>query len=144
MEIPSEVKIKATLNTGAVYYFPDEELKSTEPHYFIVLNHNPLNDHLLLLVCSSSKINKVKLRSKNFPSTTVVEVSKIEYTDFTTDSIVDCNYIFLRSVEQLIKKCDEGKLLLKSQMPLNILIKLRQGVIDSPSIPEAQKRILNQ
>lgn len=144
MEISPEIKIKASLKSGSVYYYEDNSLTSIEPHYFIVLNHNPSNDLLLLLVCSSSQIPKVKIRNKNNPPSTLVEISPKDYADFTKDSIIDCNMVFPRSVKELVTKLANGKLKIKSEMSASLVAKLRQGVLDSPLIAESLKRILRQ
>jgi hypothetical protein len=142
VDIPPDVQIKAILKPGSVFYFDDAALSSSEPHFFIVINKTPISDHLLLLVCSSTKIAKTKYRSLNYPPSTLVEVSPSEYPDFSQDSIIDCNRVFPRSVQQLINKLSDGKLKLKSEMPGKIVILLRQGVLDSPLVEEALKRII--
>ncbi|MFA6977932.1 MAG: hypothetical protein WC209_01310 [Ignavibacteriaceae bacterium] len=142
MEISPEIKIKASLKSGSVYYFEESSFTSREPHYFIVLNHNPSDDYLLLLVCSSSQISKVKIRNRNNPPSTLVELSPKDYADFTTDSIIDCNKVFPRSVNELVTKLVNGKLKIKSEMSASFVAKLRQGVLDSPLIAESLKRIL--
>jgi hypothetical protein len=94
VEIPPEVVIKSTIKAGSVYYFPDDSLHSPDPHYFIVVNINPLDDTVIILVCASSRIEKVKLRRNLCPPMTLVEVTPDEYNDFSVLSIIDCNYIF--------------------------------------------------
>ncbi len=144
MKIPPEVKIKGTLKSGSVYYFEDDSLTSAEPHYFIVLNQNPSDDLLLLLVCSSSQITKVKIRNANNPPSTLVELSPKDYSDFTRNSIIDCNRVFPRSLNELIKKLAEGKLKIKADLSSPIVAILRQGVLDSTMVEESLKRILRQ
>ena len=46
-EIPWEIRV--SLRAGTVYYFTDHALTTTEPHYFIVVNPRPLDDHVLVL-----------------------------------------------------------------------------------------------
>ncbi len=60
IDIPDEIRIKATIKTGTVYYFTEETFSSDEPHYFIVLNHNPAGANIITLVCSSSQIDKAE------------------------------------------------------------------------------------
>ena len=62
MNIPAKVRILAEIQNGSVYYFEEEKLSSTEPHYFVVLNRNPRNEEFLILVCASSQIMKRKQR----------------------------------------------------------------------------------
>ena len=140
MNIPADVQIKATIKPGSVFYFVEEALSSDDPHYFIVLNHHPLTDDILVLVCSSSQISKVKARVKrrNFPQSTVVELLKSEYPDFTKDSIVDCNEVFPRTIAQLVEKLRHGELRLKTIMESGLVDKLRQAVLDSPKVKNDQ------
>jgi len=143
VDVPPEVKIKAVLKPGAVFYFEEESLKSDEPHYFVVLNQNPSVDVILLMVVSSSQIPKVYLRNQNNnPSETLIEVSPTEYPDFTKNSIFDCNKVFLKTVDELIDKVKTNKLKLKSNISSELLDRLRNAVLASPSVPPSQKRIL--
>jgi hypothetical protein len=138
MKIPADVQIKATIKPGSVFYFVEEALSSDNPHYFIVLNHHPLTDNILVLVCSSSQIDKVKERVKRrqFPESTVVEIFTNEYPDFTKDSIIDCNEVFPRTLEQLIEKLTHGELKLKTMMGRDLIDKLRKAVLDSPKVKD--------
>lgn len=140
MKIPADIQIKATIKAGSVFYFVEEALSSDDPHYFIVLNHHPLTDEILVLVCSSSQINKVKerVRRRQFPESTVVEIFKREYPDFTKDSVIDCNEVFPRTLGQLIEKLTQGELKLKTIMGRDLVDKLRQAVLDSPKVKDDQ------
>ncbi len=140
MDIPADVQIKATIRPGSVFYFVEEALSSDDPHYFIVLNHNPFTDDTLILVCSSSQTDKVKARVKKrgFPETTAIEILKNEYLSFTKDSIVDCNEVFLRKIEELVEKLKQKKLKLKTIMDATLVDKLRKAVLDSPKLKDEQ------
>lgn len=142
MNIPPEIQIYATIRPGAVYYFIEETLYSREPHYFIVLNHHPAEDEVILLVCASSRIQETKKRAqrRSLPEATLVEIRKDEYPDFTTDSIVDCNYVLHRSIEHLVNKLKQGDLKLKTVMESSLVEKLRKAVLDSPVIKENIKK----
>jgi hypothetical protein len=48
-------KLRLTLREGSVYYFTERSLTSAEPHYFIVVNSNPITQELLLLGVVTSK-----------------------------------------------------------------------------------------
>ncbi|MDD5701431.1 MAG: hypothetical protein PHU23_05205 [Dehalococcoidales bacterium] len=142
IEIPPEVVIKSTIKTGSVYYFPEETIHSAEPHYFIVLNINPTDDTILILVCASSRVEKVKLRRRMCPPSTLVEVTPTEYEDFTVPSIIDCNYVLEKSITQLIEKLSTNKLRLKSEMDMSIVDRIRNGVKDSILIDRRIKQTL--
>ena len=57
-EVPWELRL--TLRPGAVYYFQHRALTSVEPHYFIVVNSDPLRDQVLLLAVATSKVESVR------------------------------------------------------------------------------------
>ena len=95
-----------------------------------------------MLVCASSKIQKVKKRRKNLPITTLVEIKQDEYSDFTKDSIIDCNTVFDRTIDQLINKLSCGELKLKSYIGEKLLEKLRHSVITSPLVDNELKQLI--
>jgi len=104
ISIPPEVQIRSTIKSGSVYYFEEASFASCEPHYFIVLNHFPHKDEIVLLVYSSSRIEKVKYRRRDLPPGTLVEIGPCDYPCFTMDSIVDCNVVMVKQIEQLTRR----------------------------------------
>jgi hypothetical protein len=141
VEIPAAVQIRTTIRQGSVYYFCVESFSSDVPHFFIVLNHFPIRDETLLLVCASSQIEKVKWRRRGLTGT-VVEIRNVEYVDFTVDSIVDCNTVFVKGVDELISKLEMGNLKAKSCMDTTLVEKLRKAVLKSPLVEKSVKNIL--
>ena len=103
VDVPPEVAIKATIKSGSVYYFTEESFPSTEPHYFIVLNIDPLKDRVVFLVCASSKIEKVKRRRLHCPSETLVIISPVQYAVFKYETVIDCNSVFEKPVDLLVE-----------------------------------------
>jgi len=75
-KLPQELKLG--LRTGSVFYFRARELTSDLPHFFVVLNQNPLEEKLLLLTVFTSQIDKVRLRNRERPHT-VVEFGPEDY-----------------------------------------------------------------
>jgi len=142
VSIPPEVQIKSSIKPGSVYYFPEKSFSSQAPYYFIVLNYSPLTDEVLLLVCSSSQIEKVRRRRRHLPIETLVDIGNHEYSCFTVDSIVDCNNVFPKPIDELIRKRGLGELDLKGEMAIEIVEKLRAGVLASPLVNEELKDIL--
>jgi hypothetical protein len=57
-------KLRLTLREGSVYYFTERSLTSTKPHYFVVVNSNPVAQELLLLGVFTSKVAEVKQRRR--------------------------------------------------------------------------------
>ncbi len=47
IDIPPEIRIQATIHAGSVYYFPEDTFISDEPHYFILINQDPIIDEAL-------------------------------------------------------------------------------------------------
>ena len=60
MQIPWEIRV--SLRQGTVYYMAERNLTSAQPHYFIVVNADPLGDEILLLTVASSQVDTVKRR----------------------------------------------------------------------------------
>ena len=85
-----DTKLRLSLREGTVYYFTHNTLYSPEPHYFIVVNHDPLAQKVLLLGVVTSKIEKAKLRRKSCIET-LVEMDETSFDVLTKPSIVDCN-----------------------------------------------------
>ena len=97
MDIPPDVQIRSTITLGSVYYFPEDSFKSSEPHYFIVLNIDPIDDIVLYLVCTQSDIENVRnVIRKDCPYETLVEITPSEYPKLKWKSIIDCNYVLCR------------------------------------------------
>lgn len=146
MDIPSSIRILATIKAGSVYYFEEEELSSDEPHYFVVLNQNPRTEEFLILVCASSQIEKRRqiMQRLGFPPETLVFVSPSEYPIFSKDTVIDCNRVFEKTSQTLIEKLDQNKLKVCTEiMPNTILQKLIKGILASTQISEKIKRMLN-
>jgi hypothetical protein len=85
-----DLKLRLTLREGSVYYFEERHLTSPEPHFFIVVNSDPLAQQVLLLSVVTSKVDDVKLRRKTCPET-LVEIAPDVFNVLRKPSIVDCN-----------------------------------------------------
>ena len=85
-----DLKLRLTLREGSVYYFEERHLTSPEPHYFIVVNADPLAQQVLLLSVVTSKVEDVKLRRRACPET-LVELAPATFDVLKKPSIVDCN-----------------------------------------------------
>lgn len=68
--------LRLTLRPGSVYYFQERSFTSPEPHYFIVVNRQPLAGEILVLTVISSKVERVKRLRKELPGT-IVEIGPI-------------------------------------------------------------------
>jgi hypothetical protein len=145
IKFPARVSILSAIKKGSVYYFEDDQLSSTEPHYFVVLNSNPHTSEVLFLVCASSRVEKKKKIAQRlgFHSDTLVFISPAEYKLFTRETVINCNDVFEKSSQSLIEKLDGGKLgLCLELMPKDIIQKLIKGVLASNQVARGIKEIL--
>ena len=142
MPLPWEIKI--SLRQGTVYYMEDRALNSSESHYFIVLNHAPLDGRVLLLAVVSSQIEKVKRRieRKQLPKETFVEITESEYSDFTKDSCINCNQVFTKSIEELAQQFQRKEILAHTDMPAPHLSKIIDGTMLSPMVSDEDKSLI--
>lgn len=85
-----DLKLRLTLREGSIYYFAERHLTSPEPHYFIVVNSDPLAQQVLVLSVVTSQVEGVKLRRKACPET-LVELAPEILGVLKKPSIVDCN-----------------------------------------------------
>ncbi|MBU1692712.1 MAG: hypothetical protein KJ726_01660 [Verrucomicrobia bacterium] len=138
----TDAMLRLTLRGGTVYYLQHRDLSSAEPHYFVVLNLDPLGDDVLVLAMASSKVTSVRNRSRNLPPETLVEISPTEYADFTLQSIVDCNHRFRVTRQELLQKLQAGLAWEKIPLSAEILAKLRRGMLASSLIEEDIKDLL--
>jgi len=134
--------LNLTLRSGTVYYFEHRSLHTGVPHYFIVINADPQLDKVLIMAVGSSQIEKTKLRRRNMPEETLVEVDPSEYSDFTKPTIIDCNQIFELSREELVQKYRMKNLRAHQDFPAAVMDKIWQGVRNSPRVDEVHKQLI--
>ena len=141
VQLPPEVQIRAAIRPGSVYYFPKASFSSSEPHYFVVLNHTPLTDSFLVLVCASSQVEKVK-RRRHCPTSSLVEMAPSDYPSFTKQTIIDCNEVHEHTVDDLVSMRAKFDLRIRPEMSADIVNTLRQAVCSSPLVTGKIKKIL--
>lgn len=143
MQIPPEVHIRATIKEGAIYYFIEDSFGSKEPHFFVVLNRNPLTDEILILVNATTKIDKRREARKRLPPETLVEISSVDCSVLRENSLIDCNSITEKTVDTLIEKLGKSELRVCFEMlKPELLQRLREGVLASPIVIRAHKELL--
>lgn len=138
----SERHIKSTIVAGSVYYFHEKSIPSPKQHRFIVINVDPLNDPVIILVCASKQIEYFKNLRRDCPSETLVEIEPLQYSGFTQKSIIDCNRVFPYKLSDIANKLKNRKLRVLRTMDLRLVRKLRKGVLLSPVIDEDSKILL--
>ena len=146
ISIPPKVRILATIKAGSVYYFKEEKLSSTEPHFFVVLNKSPKTEAFLVLLCASSQVEKRKARAQKlgFLPETLVFVSPSEYRFFNKETVIDCNAVFEKTTQAVIEKLEHSKLeVCVDMLPEPIVKKLVAGVLASNQVSGLVKQMLS-
>lgn len=144
MKIPSDIAIKSVLKPGSVFYFIEDSFQSKEPHYFVVLNKDPITENLLLMVNATSNVSdRISWAKKvGLPAATLVEADSRKCTFLAKQSIFNCNSPIIRPLKTLIEKFDDSKLGLKGNVTDEVLEELRQGVILSPLVDGVTKEMI--
>ena len=146
MKIPAELRIKVDLRQGSIYYYSDDGLTSTEPHYFIVLNESPKADRVLFLVCATSQVERCRKRAEHLqrPTSTLVLTGASECSCFSRDTVFDCNSVFERSIQQLVEKLETKQLRLHGAVPDLLRDRLVAGVLASPLVSREIKTLISK
>lgn len=135
--LPFELRL--TLRRGTVYYFQHRGLYSESPHYFIVVNTDPQRDTVLLLAVASSQVDKIRERRRNLPPETLIEVAPGEYEGFTKSTLIDCNQVFELDRAELVSRYQSKSIRSHPDLPVDILNRVREGILASPRVDEAYK-----
>jgi len=138
-KLPLELKLG--LRTGSVFYFRARELTSDLPHFFVVLNQNPLEEKLLLLTVFTSQIDKVRLRNRERPHT-VVEFGPEDYGPLVRPTAVDGNVILRRSPSEMVDLVRRKEMVYHVDLPAPLLERLREALLGSPVIDDEDKDLI--
>jgi hypothetical protein len=137
--LPMELRLG--LRAGSVFYFQSRELSSAEPHFFIVINREPVTTRLLLLTIVTSKVDKVRIRNRERPET-VVEISPAEYNEFKVASAVDGNVVFEKPLSELVGLVNRKEVRYHKDLPPQIFAKIKAAVLASPLVADEFKQLL--
>jgi hypothetical protein len=142
--VPDErlpLELRAGLRAGSVFYFRSRELTSREPHFFIVVNREPVRTELLLLTIVTSNIADVRTRNRTRMET-VVEITPSEYSEFTRLSAVDCNVVLEKPLAELAGMVRRKEVRYHRNVPPEIFAKIKAAVLASPLVPDELKQML--
>lgn len=144
--IDPSIKVKSTIREGSVFYFAGDGFKEKIPHYYVVLNSNPLTDEVLLLVFASSFGEGLYLKINNspYPAETFIDVTPEQCSLLKRVSIFDCNRVFEKNIEMVVEKLSNNKLKICGCIEIEVLKRLRNGVLLSPAVTENVKNIIKQ
>lgn len=135
MLISADVRIKSTVRSGSVFSFNEESFGCDKNHCFIVLNHQPLSDELLLLVWARTLSIKMfsHMESSGLPYDTFVDITG-QYDWSKNPTVINCNQLIEKSIDSLVNKLEKKQLRMVGLINNNTLIKLREGAIKSPTV----------
>jgi len=135
-------KLSLSLREGTVYYFAHHTLTSPDPHYFIVVNSDPLKQKVLLLSVVTSQVEKVKLRRRACLET-LVEMTAIDFDVLTKSSIVDCNDLKEISLEVFNGNFAAKKIkYFAKDLPAPLRKALRKAIHASTILTDEQKALV--
>jgi hypothetical protein len=139
---PPEFISKQILVSGGAFRKHHEFRNEGEKkRFFFVLNKNPEQDDVILLVTASTKIKELKLKYKDRPDV-LVEISPSEYQPLEQPSIVNCEAAraYLKShIQQFI---DNGEIDPLQPLPPKIVEKLHNAIAKCKVIPPEDKRLV--
>lgn len=147
MEIPPKVRIPLCIEQGSVFNFYitfDGVGRQSKNRYFVVVNRNPKTDTVLIMVTSTTQIIKKKefVKRVGISEQTIVSISPKEYPTFSAESAFNCNDVHEVSMQDLIRKIEEGGSMNYPKIPDSILAKLIIGINESPNVALAIKKLL--
>lgn len=137
-----DAKLRLTLREGSVYYFTHRSLTSPEPHYFIVVNADPLKQEVLLLGVCTSKVAGVRQRRRAFPET-IVEISPQAFDVLRKLSIVDCNDLKQVRLVEFNARFLRGEIdYFDKDLPVSLRNALRKAIHASRMVPGEIKALI--
>ena len=137
--LPTELRLG--LRAGSVFYFQSRELTSEKPHFFVVVNRNPVRSQLLLLTIVTSNIADVRTRNRSRIET-VVEIMPRDYSEFKKHSAIDCNVVLEKPLAELAGMVQRKEVRYHRDLPAEIFAKVRSAILASPLVPDELKEML--
>lgn len=143
IQVGSEIKKRSfvsSLRQGYIF-----RLKGSKPfesgayHVFIVLNHDPVSDRVLLLVNGTSKVGKaldLMQRNPNIQNETMIYFPAGKYPFFTKDTAVNCNNVMQLDVRGLDFGTENVKTIESGTLDKGDIDRVICGVLKSRSVPE--------
>jgi len=138
--MPPAWQLGLTLRTGCVYKFAERHLFSGEEHYFIVVNHSPLSDGLLFVVCTSN-IDGARRLCSSQPKT-LVEVLPGEYRELTLHTAINCNRLFAITLNEFTERYTREEVRECEQLPTKILARIIEAIQLSDQLSEEEKSLV--
>lgn len=118
--------------------------RESKNRYFVVLNRCPKTDTILVLVTSTTKIEKKLefVRRAGIPKDTIVIVSPDDYLPFKDECAFNCNDVHEVCLSDLVRKIEDDGSDGFPKMPDGIIERLIKGVHASPRIAQGIKKLI--
>lgn len=139
---PSDQTVLSKIRPGAVFFWKTSNVgyDSEAVHFYIVVNRNPLTDKKIYLCWISKKVKEIKaMRSPKFFQGSLIEISPSDYDELSIFSIIDCNRIEQRSLDEIINKYRQRKLEFKKDLSMGIMEKIWEAIRRSPTVSDEIK-----
>jgi hypothetical protein len=138
---PIPLELRLGLRAGSVFYFQSRELTSAEPHFFVVVNRDPISAKRVLLTIVTSNVNAVRKRNRDRPET-FLEISPGEYEDLALHSAIDCNVVIEKPLSELVGMVRRREVRYHRDLPAPIFSKLKAAVLSSSVVEPEIKDLL--
>ena len=147
IQIPPEIRIPICIERGSVFNFYidfNDSKRQAKNRYFIVVNRNPKDDVILIMLTPTTKISKTEAFAKrnDIDPKTIVKISSGEHRIFTKDSVFNCNEAFDVKMSDLIRKIDENGSMNYPKISKKIIKQLVEGIKESKSVLPGIKAFL--
>lgn len=135
------LELRLGLRAGSVFYFQAREMLSEKPHFFVVVNADPLKDQLLLMTVFTSQLDKVRQRNRERLET-VVEFGPADYAPLDRPTAVDGNVILRRSLSEMADLVRRKEVTYHPDLPADLLARLHKAMLGSPVIEDEDKDLI--
>jgi hypothetical protein len=140
MDFPPDIRMQYGIQEGSVFYFVEDTFKTPEPHNFVVLNCDPINDEILILACATTLSLRSWVRVSGMPEETLVRLDEKDCNFLKHSTLFDCNKPLEKPKALLLQKLTDKKLKFHGVVAAEVLEKLRKGVLLSRLVSEKCKK----
>jgi len=140
----SEIDFLNSLTPGDLLYFKDGRLNSPEPHFFLLAGIK--NKSITLFLVGTSKFDNAQKRIeyRKQDSSTLVRIKPdSSINELSTDTYIDCNNCFDRTLSDLTNLVNNNDLRVRGTLKFSDLNQIYNGVNNSNGLtPEEKETIL--
>lgn len=149
MDIPAKVTVPICIEQGLIcHYFLETVNKDGTVYkgnrFFVVLNSNPKNADILILVTITKQVANQReyVKKINEDPDTLISVSPSDFPRLNVDSVVNCNNVYETSLKSLINRIDSGGKVFFEKLPKIVVDALVRGVLKSKQVSSDHKKML--